>query len=165
MMDYTGNGGTGAATVPPAATPGRSNRPDLLGSNKKRRILDIKDGASNTLLIGREVPHRRRRQASGSTCNDDQGYVDGWDNAPSATPTATTQRQRYWHHSIVPQWINLATTGGTCGHYFGSSHTNGCMVVFVDGSVHSINYTINASPGSACAASTTARFLDMADVN
>jgi prepilin-type N-terminal cleavage/methylation domain-containing protein len=125
--DYVGNGGTYSGT----------NDGPLVPLGQTVSFNGISNGTSNVLLIGEKYVDRALA-TSGSDCNDDQGWTDGWDNdticfAQAANPGTTD----------VPQ---LDGNSGTCGFLFGGPHTAGIQVVLCDGSVRSVSYSVNAGP-------------------
>jgi prepilin-type N-terminal cleavage/methylation domain-containing protein len=145
MNDYTGNGGSyggwGSLTKGAAGSGNSLDGPIVPSSTrsgKTVRIANITDGTSNSLLIG-EKWLCGLAVLSTSTCNDDQGYVDGWDNDTIcfAWGDTTTGPQ-------VPRVIDLTKTNcsTTCGLYFGSIHSS-MQCVFCDGSVHSISFGVD----------------------
>jgi prepilin-type N-terminal cleavage/methylation domain-containing protein/prepilin-type processing-associated H-X9-DG protein len=164
MMDYSACGGTwgsysssGGNALDGAVVPTQS------ASGTKRRISDIIDGTSNTLMIGEKFLDGQAVNKTAPTCNDDQGYVDGWDNDticyangdnPAAGPTITPQK-------IDPSVAN----NSTCGHWFGSIHPGGCQVVFCDGSVHSISYNIDANTWKWICGIKDGQTVDFTNVN
>ena len=131
QMDYVGNGGTWGNFDPNNNSFDGPIRP----SGRKLSISDIKDGTSNTLLIGEKYLNIKIATTS-SDCNDDQGWTDGWDNDTvcfargTGGPTGTILVP-------IPHGSN-----GTCGGNFGTAHTT-LTTVFCDGSVHNIALTIN----------------------
>jgi prepilin-type N-terminal cleavage/methylation domain-containing protein/prepilin-type processing-associated H-X9-DG protein len=156
MNDYIGNGGTygswSSFTYPSAAMDGPIV-PAYSVSNKKKRITDITDGTSNTILVGEKwLPQSVFSNPTNPVCNGDQGYVDGWDNDTIAlgmaqggagSPIVVPQRfgSSYPDTTMVPA---ASVSGGVdCGGFFGSVHDGGCQFVFCDGSVHLISYTID----------------------
>jgi prepilin-type N-terminal cleavage/methylation domain-containing protein len=119
------------------------------GPHINRTLSDITDGTSNTLLVGEKFvnPHKAWTE---SECNDDQGWVDGWDNDTICDAKGNANDQR----SVTtldgtsvetPRRIYLQDATDECGFNFGSIHVGSMNAVFCDGSVHSINYDINAT--------------------
>ena len=133
QMDYVGNGGTWGNFDP------NNNAFDgpLRPSGRKLAVSDIKDGTSNTLLIGEKYLNLKIATTS-SDCNDDQGWTDGWDNDTICWARGTGGAAG----TILVPISN--GSNGTCGGNFGTSHTT-LTTVFCDGSVHNIALTINPS--------------------
>jgi len=141
MTDYTGNGGT-YGLFSEVGQGSNSNDGPLIPSkyysDQVRRIMDITDGTSNTLLIGEKYVNGNKAWTE-SECNDDKGYVDGWDNnticfangyrGPDGPPEPPVQ-------------IDRKTNLNECGFNFGSIHQQ-LMAVFCDGSVHAVNFDID----------------------
>jgi prepilin-type N-terminal cleavage/methylation domain-containing protein len=141
MTDYTGNGGTwggwGSLTTSGNAMDGPIV-PSKTNSGLVRKLADITDGTSSTLLAG-EKYLSGSTALSTSSCNDDQGYVDGWDND---TICFAYGQNSAGGPPVPPQRIDI-TQPGTCGLNFGSIHGAGVICVFCDGSVHTLSYDIN----------------------
>jgi prepilin-type processing-associated H-X9-DG protein len=92
------------------------------------RIVNIRDGTSNTLLVGEK---RLNLAFLGQRQNDDDvGYASGWDN--------DTMRRT----DLPPGEDFLGPQGQDGGQRFGSSHPGRFNAVFADGSIHSITYSI-----------------------
>ncbi len=139
MMDYVGNGGTWGTW---GALGAGSNSldgplvPSQNGSGRSVKIADITDGTAYTLLIGEKLLDMKIMNSS-PDCNDDQGWVDGWDNDTIVWACGNSPGT-----PIVPQHF---TTFGTCGPNFGSVHTAGMTAVFCDGAVHVIYFAMDAT--------------------
>ena len=87
-------------------------------------------GEKYTNLRGATDPIYMRDEFTYGLCNDDQGWVDGWDNDMICDSAAG-----------VPKRI-LNTFGlYDCALQFGSVHAE-MQAVFCDGSVHAVSYTI-----------------------
>ena len=159
MSDYTANAGSWGSLG--TASAGAANAFDgpIVGSTSvsgiRRTMESISDGTSNTLLIGEKYLTGRTFQNL-SSCNDDQGYVDGWDNdmivfsqgaVGQAAPTGATAIAMTTPPtaglSFPPQQFTLNNTSGTCGGFFGSIHPSGMMSVFCDGTVRQISYNVD----------------------
>jgi prepilin-type N-terminal cleavage/methylation domain-containing protein len=153
MSDYTANGGLNGGTYDGAVVPTMSWN----NLNLTRKLSDITDGSSNTLLIGEKYvvaigaydPQWTRPGGTYGPCNDDQGYVDGWDNdtmcfAEGAGDNQTPTQDGYTVETPRRIDIKLGDTD-ECGNNFGSIHPDRMFGVFCDGSVHPIAYNINAT--------------------
>ncbi len=143
MNDYLGNGGTNGSshTFDAALAPLDGPLvPCTRVSHMKVRIADMIDGASETILVGEKRLYHDAF-ANMSYCSDDQGYCDAWDNDAIAfgMGTSTTQSAPPEHFDPGPD----APGVDTCGYRFGSIHEAGGHFVFCDGSVHTVNFTID----------------------
>ena len=72
-------------------------------------------------------------------CNEDQGWVDGWDNDAVGDATGFKKDQSSLE---IPKQIWAKAQTDDCGANFGSVHAS-CMSVFCDGSVHAISFSIS----------------------
>lgn len=92
-------------------------------------MREITDGASKTFLIGDK---RLNIQHLGEWQEDDnEGYTAGWDE----------DTMRYTNQLPAPDHTGDDLSGN---QLFGSSHHGGFNMSFVDGSVHKIDYNIDA---------------------
>ncbi len=133
MMDYVGNGGTFGGWWSFNDVDNSVDGP-LGPSGLERKFKDLTDGSANVLLVGEKWINWPRTVPE---CNDDQGYIDGWDN-----DTICWSKGGYATNPVYPPLKNTRVPGGTCGQIFGSSH-NTLMTVFCDGSVHAIAFEIS----------------------
>jgi hypothetical protein len=108
--------------------PDTNSPPVEAGSTMSCRFADIRDGTSHVLMIA-EKRLKPDYYESGDW-HDDRGWTDGWD--PDIMRLTST-----------PLESDFQTTADV-GFQFGSSHSGAMMGVFADGSVHSINYEIDA---------------------
>jgi prepilin-type N-terminal cleavage/methylation domain-containing protein len=91
------------------------------------RFDDIKDGTSNTLLVGEK---RLNLKYLGQFQSDDnEGYSDGWDH----------DTMRYTTRLPEPDFRG----NGDGNQRFGSSHPQRFNIVLADGSVRGVNYSIS----------------------
>jgi len=150
LADYTGNGGSWGTLGNGAGYPTNSLDgaivPSQSVSGTRRVLTHITDGISNTVLAGEKFITGLGQAQPPYPCNDDQGYVDGWDNDtmtyslgsngpfPITMPPTAAQ-------VFPPQHFDARTPNG-CNAIFGSIHS-ACNIVFCDGTVHTINFTID----------------------
>ncbi len=145
LSDYAGNGGDGAdgtgttGSSPDVAALTASDNDPLFTSpfDKSTGVIyyrsqiqpaQIYDGSSNTYLVGERY------------LNPDH-YVDGKDPGDDATmyQGAGGDVMRWTDSTKLPLQDQA---GSMQTERFGSAHTDGFNMVFCDGSVHSIGYTI-----------------------
>jgi prepilin-type processing-associated H-X9-DG protein len=109
------------------------------------KMKQITDGASNTMVVSEKFLRPDLVDGNnGNTWSDDRGWSDGWD---LDTVRSTCYRPKMDTLTIPGDVLgtNIATafpTGATDVPFFGSSHPGGFNAVFVDGSVHTINYEV-----------------------
>src|SRR5262249_26558789 len=83
-------------------------------------------------------------QAESETlCNDDQGWIDGWDNDTIRFVHAASNGDGTTNGSPVqpPKRVDPRDTEWQCTFAFGSAHPT-MTAVFCDGSVHGIRFDI-----------------------
>ncbi len=148
MMDYIAMGGSygssgdltsGSNAFDGAIVPSKNK------SSAVRKITDIVDGTSNSLLVGEKfVDGAFAYIPSGQTggCNEDQGWVDGWDN--DAVGYGVDYYGSKGSPPVIPMRITALNQTDDCGGAFGSVHES-CMFVFCDGSVHSLGFDIKGT--------------------
>ena len=95
------------------------------------RFADITDGASNTYMVGEKYLSPDCYLTGGCPA-DNETALSGWDNDTHRTATS-------WATPYQDQPGYEATDS------FGSPHTGGFNMVLCDGSVHTINYSIDAT--------------------
>jgi prepilin-type N-terminal cleavage/methylation domain-containing protein/prepilin-type processing-associated H-X9-DG protein len=121
------------------------------------RLRDITDGASNTYLIGEKYlnPDGYLNSADYGT---DQSWDEGfdYDNARivrwigpgyySGSPDENDARYRYNYNprQDTPGYGGSGAPGDQLVNIFGSAHANSLNMLFCDGSVQAISYTINS---------------------
>ncbi len=136
MGDYVGNGGTTGQSFdgPLVPNPSSSIKKGLTVS-----IVQITNGSSNVLLVGEKYVDKTTAIAH-SDCNDDQGWTDGWDNDTICWADGSTAYSVAAGTIYPPQPDGSV---GTCGSYFGGPHIPGIQVVLCDGSVRTVNYSVD----------------------
>ena len=111
----------------------RTATPNLTNAAVSLRTIgfeSIKDGTSNTLMIGEKAMSETQLGTAG---HDDTGYASGWDQDIIS--------QHDWPLLSDGDCERNGTSGG---HHFGSAHPGGLNGLFGDGSVHFIPYTVDA---------------------
>jgi prepilin-type N-terminal cleavage/methylation domain-containing protein len=171
MNDYCANGGSNGTSGNSAnnanvydgplvgsLNPPNPNPNNYPGSNTKREMVHITDGTSNTLLVGEKW--LTGSTIGGPTCNNDQGWVNGWDNdmitfsqgdrtwgPPSwVVPTYALTNPPVFGVSTTPiEWDMTTSAKGNdaCGGVFGSIHVGQMNAVFCDGTVRSVSYNVS----------------------
>jgi prepilin-type N-terminal cleavage/methylation domain-containing protein len=168
MSDYTANAGSWGSLGD--ASPGANSYDGPIVGSKKggtfggtsytgsalhRTLTSITDGTSNTLLVGEKFLTAETFENK-SSCNDDQGYTDGWDNdmivfsqgavggpVPTGQTTINQTTPPTKDHAYIPAHFAINNYSGTCGGFFGSIHINGMTSVFCDGTVRSISFSVS----------------------
>src|SRR5262245_20801422 len=122
-----------------------SNGKDGIIPNPTQRIVvglnSIPDGTSNTLLAGERFLRPDWYESGPGLENDfcRGGYVAGWNKDATVRTTRIPPLQdRIWIKDVTGPG-NMASDL----QIFGSIHPNGLNVVFVDGSVRSVRYSVN----------------------
>jgi prepilin-type N-terminal cleavage/methylation domain-containing protein len=167
-MDYVGNGGTNGTWASFANPPNTLDGPLVPSPNASGsggitvRYKNITDGTSNTVLIGEKyVPYANLTTQS---CNNDQGFVDGWDNDAICFARGDSSGDANPSTPISPP-LPISPSGPACGLLFGSIHAN-CQVAFCDGSVHSIAFSVNPNTWIAlCTINGGEQITDVASIN
>jgi prepilin-type N-terminal cleavage/methylation domain-containing protein/prepilin-type processing-associated H-X9-DG protein len=98
----------------------------------------ISDGSSNTLVLGEKfvVPSVYLGGTDGGLIwADDKGWTDGWDPDTLRSTICTLMQD----NELVPR---SGTLDRAAGFRFGSAHATGMNTAFADGSVRTINYSI-----------------------
>jgi len=98
------------------------------GGSPPTTFGEIRDGASNTIMVGEKFLNTN--QYMSGAWHDDRGWTDGWDpdtmRSTGFAPFMDTNRGISYE-----------------GYQFGSPHPAGFNAVFGDGSVRTINYSID----------------------
>lgn len=102
-------------------------------NRSETKIADIKDGTSNTYLVGEKFINPDC-YATGTSGGDDQYLFQGFDKDTSRW--ATNDSQGYG-------WPRQDQGGADLMWNFGSAHAGGFHMATCDGSVHFVNYAID----------------------
>ncbi len=141
--DYAANGGTwgNMGSVTYNATNNTFDGaivPSERWSSARRNFQGVQDGASNVVMIGEKFLAARARSGL-SDCNQDQGWVNGWDN------DAVIWSRGDNFGSVSPSRVPAMITGQStnCEGKFGSVHARACNIVFLDGVVRGVAYNVD----------------------
>ena len=107
--------------------------PRLTGSTSPVAFAGIRDGTSNTIMIGEKMLNPD--SYSSGDWHDDRGWSDGWD---PDTVRSTGFDYGPDHRTLLP-----GEDSRIFGFKFGSAHPGGGNFVLADGSVRTISYTID----------------------
>jgi hypothetical protein len=128
-LDYAGNGGTGPAEFPAAASWFNQTGAVIPRTDRDRvGPGNLKDGAPYTLLVG-ERNFNMLRRADPSQWDENNGYISGWD----------WDTIRWGYATPAPDRNDMSNADLR----FGSSHPLVVQFVLCDGAVKSINYSID----------------------
>jgi prepilin-type N-terminal cleavage/methylation domain-containing protein/prepilin-type processing-associated H-X9-DG protein len=122
--DYSGNGGT-------SATNGVTTRSR---DNYRVTFQTVKDGSSNTLMVGEGRVHLAFIESGGCCSDNEDAYTNGW--ADDVVRLGT--------NPPAPDILDASLDSNLANHRFGSSHSGGMNSVLVDGSVRFIRFTVSA---------------------
>jgi prepilin-type N-terminal cleavage/methylation domain-containing protein/prepilin-type processing-associated H-X9-DG protein len=108
--------------------------------NLSTSLASIPDGTSNTLMLGEKGLCLTLVQANTEDCNNDEGWIDNWDNDTVIYGDYPVLRDA----TIVGGYCGDFDDGTWSGSSFGSNHPTGFQVAFADGSVRMLAFDINA---------------------
>jgi prepilin-type N-terminal cleavage/methylation domain-containing protein/prepilin-type processing-associated H-X9-DG protein len=139
MLHYGACGGSGIGNVydgilVPSSVPGST----FPGQKLSTSLTNIPDGTSNTVMLGEKALNLVLAQANKSDCNNDEGYIDNWDNDTVIYGGFAPLRDQ----DITYSYCGDQDDGTWSGSAFGSAHPTGFQVAFADGSVRTLSYTI-----------------------
>jgi prepilin-type N-terminal cleavage/methylation domain-containing protein len=136
MMHYGACGGSGIGDVYDGIlVPSRA----FPGLKLTTSLNNIPDGTSNTVMLGEKALNLGLAQAGKNDCNNDEGWIDNWDNDTvlygGFTPLPDI--------TITTSYCGDQDDGTWSGSAFGSAHPVGFQTAFADGSVHFLSYNVN----------------------
>jgi prepilin-type N-terminal cleavage/methylation domain-containing protein/prepilin-type processing-associated H-X9-DG protein len=146
-VDYAGNAGSdgnygsnGVITRPPATAP--------------CRLADIRDGTSNTVLVAEK---QMNHDMFGKTIDDNEScFRPGWNGDWEVYRVGTT--------SQTPAQDFGLPGDTTPSHRFGSAHPSGFNVLFADGSVRHVRYSINGTTWQRACVRNDGQSFNMSDL-
>jgi prepilin-type N-terminal cleavage/methylation domain-containing protein len=122
-----------------------------IAQDKKRTIQNIKDGASNTMLVGTKAMDERDYVTTSTTYDNDQGILQGgWlgtgrpGNGAGFLSTTANEPTSQQTFVLIRDDVIAAAPGGTFGQ-FGSPFSNGANFLIADGSARTVNFNINSA--------------------
>ncbi len=149
--DYCGNGGergtAGTRDESSGGLKGFFAQTDLV----KRRLADIKDGLSNTLMVGEKALHTNRHGSDGG--DNERWNNSGWDE--DCIRWGASVNTSGLEYGLVPLPDTKAPTNtvsvpdvggrnwGNWHPYWGAAHPGGANFVLGDGSVRMVTYNID----------------------
>jgi prepilin-type N-terminal cleavage/methylation domain-containing protein len=110
--------------------------PGPVGNTEPTKMAQITDGTSNTLMISEKRLHPELYD-TGDDWHDDRGWTAGWDG--------DTVRASYYPLGPDQPSKSANIDNRNYGFCLGSAHSAGVHGLFGDGSVHSINYGVDAA--------------------
>jgi prepilin-type N-terminal cleavage/methylation domain-containing protein len=127
LTDYAGNAGAYTTTAFPWGNGSNGGVVINSGAVKTITLTDITDGTSNTPMVGeKQLDLSALNQFP---CDDNNAYTDGWD----------WDIVRWGNQPPAPDFRGP----NACGHFvFGSSHVAGTNIVFCDGAVRFVKYSV-----------------------
>ncbi len=126
---YDGPGSMSAAATYDWNYNGAQGNTGVSFARSEITIADIRDGTTNTYLLG-EKYLSPDHYADGRATDDDMGMYEG----------AAYDTYRWCHANYKPMQDRTGVLGE---NQFGSAHSGGLNMAFCDGSVRSISYSIN----------------------
>ena len=146
----------------PLLTHGAAGGDYLVGVPHPTPFAKITDGASKTLVIGEKYVRSDLYEGGGPS--DDHGWSEGWDTDTIRSTCFQPHQDRdgYQFQSLGSDDI---FGSGKDVVYFGSAHAGGFNGVFADGSVHTLNYDVDAVLFNALGTRAGEEVIDESAVN
>jgi prepilin-type N-terminal cleavage/methylation domain-containing protein/prepilin-type processing-associated H-X9-DG protein len=139
--DYAGNAGHNfdqyGSTGVIVMTYFKFTAPTTTATLQRRRLLDVKDGTSNTIAIGEKLLNPNNWGKDGG---DNESWIDaGWDE----DAVRCGWNNGIYHGGLYPDSQEAPYPPTTWPIAFGSSHTSGANFALCDGSVHFITFSVD----------------------
>lgn len=153
-IDYAGNAGERGTGNFRATANGGLRGVVIQTDRKKLRIEMIKDGSSNTIMVGEKGLHPSGYDVSGEDGGDNERWNNaGYDEDAVRFGAGNDGSTQYGLPPLPDTQAPTVNTGvvdlggreWTKWHpYFGAAHVGGANFVMADGSVHTVSYNIGA---------------------
>jgi prepilin-type processing-associated H-X9-DG protein len=156
--DYAMNGGDYLQPRDPGRSPRSLAEADTMTENEwddmslqtglsyqrsQIRMADVTDGTSNTFLIGEKYVHADH-YTDGKNVGDVLTMYCGADNELLRWTGINGTIGTSTRNNLPMQDKSTPLSGNNSVQWFGSAHASGFNMSFCDGSVHTINYSIDA---------------------
>ena len=135
-------------------TPGRKGYMVWAAQGAKRRLADVTDGTSSSIIAAEKALPTGRHGADGG--DNERWNNAGWDECvlryhfPPKHDLDPTNWKFCNGCSNTTPGVGDNNTGGTMWRrYFGSAHTSGINALLADGSVRGISYSVDANTFNA----------------
>ena len=159
--DYAGNGGTSMGTrgvdgmlVAQWSAPSTANAQTFPPNQAARKITDVVDGTSNTIMIAEKQVHVSTMGTGKAGGDNESWHNSGWDQdhvrfGKDPDGGNIVNGVDYNPNDSLPlpdsKHPNSSMAGNFWSTRFGSSHSGIFNAVFSDGSVKSMSYNIDAA--------------------
>jgi prepilin-type processing-associated H-X9-DG protein len=140
--DYCGNYGIIPAPTGQFVQSVAGTATGVLYANSLTKMADIRDGTSNTFLAGEKCMNADCYETSGDGGDDDTMYVSANTDVCRAAMQVTNG---------TATGPNQDISGFEQSGFFGSAHASGFNMVFCDGSVRNISYSVDVMAFSCLA--------------
>ncbi|MDZ7620345.1 MAG: DUF1559 domain-containing protein [Patescibacteria group bacterium] len=155
--DYAGNAGErGPDKIRDASSRGDKGVIMITDGSKVQQIERIRDGSSNTIMVGEKALHAEEHGADGG--DNERWSNSGWDedhvrfggglSSSGVSYGIPPISDKDAPHRVNGKWTTIVDLGGqSWGQwhpFFGSSHPGGANFCMADGAVRTISYSIDA---------------------